>query len=114
MATNGPDSSSPKGKFSPEQGTKSPKSKERASGMNPKIMKVLQAVRAGTMAVTLAAQQLSLMGCGARTGLPEDDTTIVEDQDDGGTVNPDGGGCMGVDAGGCMGVDAGGCMGEEG
>ncbi len=92
---------------------KAPKAKSSAaegkSDLNKACTYIVRAVRAGVLSASLASQVMSTMGCGARTGLPEDEMAFVDKGDDG-TVDAGNDGCMAVDAGtdGCMGVDAGG------
>lgn len=84
------------------------------SKINVKIANILKAVQAGTMAIGIATQTLANMGCGARTGLPEDEMYMVDQGDDADAADSNDG-CMGIDAGtGCVGVDAGtGCVGVD-
>ncbi len=88
---------------------------EDPSKVNSKIAKILRAVQAGTMAISIATQTLASMGCGARTGLPEDEMYTVDQGDHDADTADSNDGCMGVEAGtGCVGVDAGtGCVGVD-
>ena len=115
----------------PEEGKKVEACKRRVS---PKIKRILDAVRAGTMAVSIAAQSLLNISCGGimtRDETVQDDTGVqggqagaTSDTGTGGEEVDAGDTCYGIDAGqasygvdagdACYGVDAGDtCYGSE-
>lgn len=86
------------------------KKKEGASDIRRACMYITKAVRAGVLGAAIATKAMAMMGCGARTGLPEDEMAFVDKDQDDGKVDAGQDGCMSIDAGhdGSMSVDAGG------
>ncbi len=89
-----------------------PDTKENLSSTPDKksAMRVLAAVKAGTMAIALAAQALMSAGCSKCSDTPEDEESISADATPNiidRKLSGSAGGCFGVDASSCFGVDAG-------